>query len=95
MRLTIKAEYSEPLKYLAKLQGRSADSLVGEILEDWLTNNYCETAEQGEDKHGLFSTVITKRGGSLNESAAFIGMRQNMRILASPKMRALYKMISA
>jgi len=60
---------SEVLGYIAKLQGRSVDVLVGEILEGWLTANYADTVEAAEAHHGLPSSVILTRGGRFSVKA--------------------------
>ena len=80
--MKLQSEQSEVLTYIAKLQGRSTDDLVQEVLEDWLVNSYSDVAIQGEADNGLLPTVICKRG-KLDEKAAYRQMRQNLKTLAA------------
>jgi len=61
--------HSEVLGYIAKLQGRSVDALVGDILEGWLTDNYADTVEAAEKRRGLPSTIILTRAGRYSVKA--------------------------
>jgi hypothetical protein len=57
------------LTYIAKLQGRSVDTLVGEVLEAWLTDNYADTVDAAERRRGLPSTIILTPTGRYSVKA--------------------------
>jgi hypothetical protein len=77
---TLQSEQCEVLTYIAKLQGRSLDALVGEILESWLTDNYADSVAAGEKAHGLPTTVVISRG-RLAEKKAYQVMTANLKRL--------------
>jgi hypothetical protein len=80
--MKLQSEQSEVLTYIAKLQGRSLDALVGEILESWLTDNYADSVVAGERAHGLPTTIVTRRG-RLDEKKAYRVMTANLKLLTA------------
>jgi hypothetical protein len=70
------------LEYVAKLQGRSVDALVADVLDGWLTENYADSVEHAERKRGLPSSLVLNRRGNLNRKAAFRVMCANMDALS-------------
>lgn len=82
--MKLKNEQSEPLEYLAKLQGTSVEKLVHKILDGWLTENFSDVSLRGEIKHGLLHVSECRDArGRLLQRTALTTMRENMTQLSA------------
>jgi hypothetical protein len=80
MKINVSKEVGEVLTYMAALERETLDAFVGSILDNWLTENYCDRVEAGERSFFLASTVIGK-GRKLDEKAAYRQMRANYELI--------------
>jgi hypothetical protein len=80
--MKIQNEQLEVLGYVTKLQGRSVDVLVGEILESWLTDNYADSVETAEQRQGLPTTIVLTRKGTFSPKAHRVMLSNLKQLLA-------------
>ncbi len=80
--MKIQNEHLEVLGYVAKLQGRSVDALVGEILGAWLTDNYADSVEAAEQRQGLPTTIVLTPKGNFSSKSHRV-MLSNLKQLSA------------